>query len=396
MPEYKFKFCLNIRTRNEIKKHCKKSQKMCRLYVNDSEYIKVNFRKNTNHYHMEIDADDLSVFINFVYENYLFCNGHENIKHSCKMNNYFKDYVNFITKNNKTEHLKSLIFDLGILFEQSFHDGICGDTICYVLRKMHEHSSENTINAVFNTMTMKEFNRYIESPKIDIDVKVINTIMCKYQNYYYECYNYFVNNRDDNSKKYKKRIMKLRNNTINYYILHKIFDRDNAEVYNLFINKVNELIEEISSFKFNDKSIKSSKFGESFIENFNECIDELSIFASDKQNFYKCLQLNSPNIAELIIRENYDIKMLRPSIIILRDIAEHDKLYLLELLLDNKMVSFDKINMLFLESHKYSRDVVEILINYDADVNMYGQKVLKCAEKNNNREVIEYLQEILN
>ncbi|BCS83638.1 hypothetical protein QLL95_gp0485 [Cotonvirus japonicus] len=80
----------------------------------------------------------------------------------------------------------------------------------------------------------------------------------------------------------------------------------------------------------------------------------------------------------------------------LYSLLENDRLNLLELLLEKNIIKNNEINTLFLESYKYSLDIVEILVNYGTDVSRYGQQVLEKAGTYNNQEVIDYLQEILN
>ncbi|BCS83754.1 hypothetical protein QLL95_gp0369 [Cotonvirus japonicus] len=365
MSEFKLKFCLNGDNRNEMKKHCKKTPSKCKLYVNGNKYIIVNFRKKSDNYYMEIGIDDVFTFYDFVLKNDLYCNCKNG---SCNEIIYYQNYLDHIINNNQIEYIDQLISDFLCKNESMVFSKIYINDLFERLN----YSCNNTIKNVLELWTMGQI---IELCKSDINFgpKFIMYIMDKYKKNY--CH-YFNGGK------------KIWYFDINERLISSIIFYDNIESYKVLAEKIQEIIEELSDIK-----IKNSLVGD-----FDKCIAYLREIQSNKYYcFEKCLFYDSIKIAEFMIKNDSDFKLFIPNESILYGIIVDNNLNLLELLLDYKMIPKKKINQLFYEfCYNFSRDVVEILVNYDADVNKYGKEVIRKAKKANNYEVVDYLQEIVN
>ncbi|BCS83640.1 hypothetical protein QLL95_gp0483 [Cotonvirus japonicus] len=386
-----FKLCLDHNNKNFLKRQSKKSKLGCKLYVNyRNEFILVNFRKSNDHFYVKINLNDMTKFLTNFRRDF-FCSGRD---HNCKLCEYYEDYVDYIVKNNLLDHLLLLInHEIPYSSSVNFINNSKYYNSLYIFEQIYKNSSLNTMNSIIKSLDMEIIYHNILNTPHHLNLKATQFYLERFEIYFRE---YFVENKYTNKKtnmlphnySYFKRCE-------NFYeirygnILYEFIVHDNLESYCYFIEKMEDIIEDLSNFKIKKK----------LINDHTKCINDINSskkYYSDDRCFYLCLNFNSPKIAEFLINLNQGKYVINEyNMMNIWDILGCDCLNLLELLLDKKIIDKNTIDILFRESYEYSRDVVETLVNYGANVSRYGRRVLEKAGTYNNQEVIDYLRDIM-
>uniref|UniRef100_A0A6G6ADZ2 Ankyrin repeat-containing protein n=1 Tax=Borely moumouvirus TaxID=2712067 RepID=A0A6G6ADZ2_9VIRU len=139
----KFKYCLSCRYKDRILKYCKKYGESHKLFYTEKDFMMIKFCKENSHQYLEIDINDMIIFMEFVMMRNYHCGGDINdyycksdmkdiplvnikknnkssitssdkeddnyelsCEHICKHRQYTMEYVKYIFKYNMLDHIK--------------------------------------------------------------------------------------------------------------------------------------------------------------------------------------------------------------------------------------------------------------------------------------------------
>ncbi|QGR54358.1 hypothetical protein [Moumouvirus maliensis] len=312
----------------------------------------------------------------------------------------YHEYFKYIITNNMTDHIKIFIKKYLPLVKKSYiyeHD-LCFNQIYNEIPK--EILKKETINLVINSFTISTISHCIMSgikgPNTDVtislDLKIIKKLLRQFIKELTRCLT-----SDPKSSIYKYHFkskvgnyiidlddvlgmcVRVNNPEFFEYVLKKLpsffDDIDIDEVKNMIL--YNELYE---SFEYDKKMAKHLIYD--ILDEYDFCPKIYEILLNDIEVEYLKKNLIPDIIKKFNIKNNfeYEISYLEYVLFFIYSKTEMDQEF---------------IDNLFLESYNCSDKVIKTLVEYGADYEKYGKKVMKEAKKINNIKVINYIKNLL-
>ncbi|AGF84854.1 hypothetical protein QJ854_gp928 [Moumouvirus goulette] len=329
-------------------------------------------------------------FMNFIIKKTknekLFC---RNIVLSADYNKYF----DHILTNNMVDQIKIFLKKYIPFIESSYSN----EGLCSIFNDKYKTLSNETLYLVINSFSIFTLSKCINSgiggPKVNhiltLDIKILKKLLRLYIKKLTKC---LTSDPKYFTKKYH---IESKNISTNMYFtdlreISKICaHRNNPEFFEYALEK-------LSSFIDTD-DVKNDILYDQLYEYFEYDKDvKMELFYSILFNCAPC-----PEIYEILISD-FEVEFLKNKIVC--DIVDEvsyldDKLFCLESILFriySKMgIDQEFIDDLFLKSQYGSKNVIKILVEYGADYERYGKKLIKKAKKQNNKEVINYVKKLL-
>ncbi|QTF49076.1 hypothetical protein qu_181 [Acanthamoeba polyphaga mimivirus] len=382
-------FCFHESIQKELSKFIVNENKSSnknqtsKLMIDDNKII--NFRTIDgvfNWGNIVIEFNDAIEYIGFLIKNNIHCrmkfhNGKTiGPDADCKCSKNYEDYLLKSVTNGKKKHI--LFFFRKLLPYLRTHDENInvklGISISLLFSKQ---ISTNAIKYMFKISHLKDFcflfNGLLQYRLIS--KKLIEYIMDSYQK---KLTKHFVEDKIDDKDVAFLDFRKILANII-----------DNQKSTKLLQYVIDEFSNIANNIDRNDVKKKYRKSYDSLTENYvydKKIINSLMehcIYSESSSKFFNILTLDMG-----------DYKNFTPDlvdIIMTRSTMKYTRIFF-----KNVLVSYpDEINKLFLNSLKYDCDVVDLLVEYGADYNKYGQQLLLEAKRRCKVLLANYLENLM-
>ncbi|AKI80599.1 hypothetical protein QJ850_gp100 [Acanthamoeba polyphaga mimivirus] len=318
----------------------------------------------------------------------------------CNNFEFVTDYLEYITKNNITKHIKYYL-------KKPYYNKICWNN--YLQEKIFKYSDVSTIRSCLKYLTINHIDKYFHYSLSRNDNIILDYLIDKMKIY---LTSYFT------GKKYKGNMFKITNNdklvdipdiysTLYYIVCFNKKNENVIEIYRQAIDRFQELLESQENINVKEKLIPEHRRLKLKLT-YNEKIKNrlLCFLLVDKNGkpllIVKQLLMDGANI--YTINRNNGFTFLDHSIEI---IIKNKNLDLLDILFEMKLIDQTELNFILEKStckinFEYDAEldfdekfVIE-LSGYGADVDEHIDKLIKNAKKYNNNKLVDCLKNLKN
>lgn len=386
----KLHFCFNKPIQKELSKFIvgvdnnKDKDQSSKLMIDNDKII--NFRIINgvfNWGNIVIEFSDAIEYLRFLIKNNIHCSmKYYNGKTigpdtNCKCSKNYEDYLFVSVINGKKKHIIFFFREL-LPYLRTHHDENINVKLGVSISQLFSKQiSTNAIKYMFKISHLKDlrplFNGLLQHKLVSM--KLIEYIMDSYQK---KLIKHFVEDKID-----EKNILFIDFRDI---LIGIIYYQKSTKLLQYVIDEFSNVTNNID---INDIKKKYRKSYNSLTENYVydkkiiNLLIEHCICSESSSKFFNMLTLDMG-----------DYKNFTPDIvdiIMTRSTMEYTRIFFENVLVNHP----DEINKLFMNSLEYDSDVVNLLVEYGADYDKYGQQLLLEAKKRNRVSLINYLEDLM-
>ena len=280
-------------------------------------------------------------------------------------------YLKYILRNRLQEHIDYLVDSKFINF--MWFDYNC-QLAKYLFNKACRYGTINMVEQLVYYADIDNIRNYVISSSYRSSTDIMEFVLNKFKEYLYEIYcekRGFISKYAINYSK----LLKIEP------ILISFIKENNMKYYRFFIDKITDIVDELSSHSVKPILKNSYKYH----------TNNLSYSTIQHSLLRFCVENDFPIFAEQLIQDGTEFT----SNDICNRILNHNSIGILELFAEKQLLDVYDMDDMFENSYKCSVELVEILIDNGADYKTIGEEVLESALKNKNKPLAKYLKKLL-
>ncbi|AAV50454.1 hypothetical protein [Acanthamoeba castellanii mimivirus] len=344
-----FIFCYGSQNKKRLSKYIKQTKNNHKLYLSDDNYIHIKIETRIGRKYIVVDFNDSLDFINFIVRKKIYCNSKN--KHNCDPLKLHSDYLNYIVQHKHYDIIK--------IFYKKFIPLIKSRQNLESLRFAFQNRDNlEVIKYIFKCGSLEDTKELI----IDAFIKIPNITM------------EFM---DDIISIYKHKFTKVFMTNGLYtpvtlkidldYFLKPAFRTDDVNLFDIIVEELSTLTDEIDKTKLDKKQLEYLKFFDTTLNagDINSILYHDLIYninnPKDKSHNYYC-----PNIFRRMIFSLDNINLLRDNVF---DILTLDLIEYANILCDfigNNDPGFIEMMFIYAKSTEMAQLLIDSGVDYEA------------------------------